>query len=250
MTCVAADGGGDDGRLCVFRSRRTTLLLGVSATFVLTGSLVSALGMPASAEAPEPSTVAVADQAVVADRVSVLERATRTAERVEADRKKRIAAAERKKAIAAAKKKAAAQAAAKAAAERKAKAAAAAKAEAARKASAQRSTRAAVRSVAPSGGSAREIGQRMAAARGWTGEQWTCLNNLWSKESGWNATAGNPSTGAYGIPQALPGSKMGSAGSDWRTNPATQIAWGLGYIGGRYGSPCGAWNAFLSKGWY
>jgi hypothetical protein len=247
MTCVAADGGNDDGRNCVFRSRRTTLLLGVSATFVLTGSLVSAIGMPAQAEFSGSASVALVGPAEVADRMSVLERATRTAERLEAERKKALAEAERKKAIAAKKR---AAAAAKAEAARKARAAAAAKAEAERKAAAQRSARTAVRSIAPSSGSTREIGKRMAAARGWTGAQWTCLNNLWTKESGWRTTAGNPSTGAYGIPQALPGSKMSSAGSDWQSNPATQIAWGLGYIGGRYGSPCGAWNSFLSKGWY
>jgi hypothetical protein len=99
-------------------------------------------------------------------------------------------------------------------------------------------------------GSNQALGKQMAAARGWTGEQWPCLRALWSKESGWRTTADNPSSSAYGIPQALPGSKMSSAGADWRTNPATQIKWGLGYIAGRYGTPCGAWSAFQSKGWY
>ena len=99
-------------------------------------------------------------------------------------------------------------------------------------------------------GSPRSIGQQMAAARGWTGEQWTCLEALWTRESGWNHLAQNPSSGAYGIPQALPGSKMGSAGSDWATNPATQIEWGLGYIADRYGTPCGAWGHSESVGWY
>ncbi|WP_454859960.1 aggregation-promoting factor C-terminal-like domain-containing protein [Promicromonospora soli] len=99
-------------------------------------------------------------------------------------------------------------------------------------------------------GSVKEIGQQMAAARGWTGEEWTCLELLWERESGWNYQAANPSSGAYGIPQALPGSKMGSAGSDWATNPATQIEWGLGYIADRYGTPCGAWGHSESVGWY
>ena len=99
-------------------------------------------------------------------------------------------------------------------------------------------------------GSVKEIGQQMAAARGWTGEEWTCLDLLWQRESGWNYQAANPSSGAYGIPQALPGSKMGSAGSDWATNPATQIEWGLGYIADRYGTPCGAWGHSESVGWY
>lgn len=99
-------------------------------------------------------------------------------------------------------------------------------------------------------GSVKEIGQQLAAARGWTGSEWTCLDLLWQRESGWNPSASNPSSGAYGIPQALPGSKMGSAGSDWATNPATQIEWGLGYIADRYGTPCGAWGHSESVGWY
>ena len=85
---------------------------------------------------------------------------------------------------------------------------------------------------------------------GWGDDQFGCLVSLWNKESGWNYQAYNRSSGAYGIPQALPGSKMGSAGADWQTNPATQIAWGLGYISGRYGSPCGAWSHSQSTGWY
>ncbi|MEU2201490.1 G5 domain-containing protein [Isoptericola sp. NPDC019482] len=99
-------------------------------------------------------------------------------------------------------------------------------------------------------GSTRSIGKQMAAARGWSGSQWTCLESLWTKESGWNASAANPSSGAYGIPQSLPGSKMASAGSDWQTNPATQIEWGLGYIADVYGTPCGAWGHSQSVGWY
>jgi uncharacterized protein YabE (DUF348 family) len=99
-------------------------------------------------------------------------------------------------------------------------------------------------------GSNRQIGQSMAAARGWTGQQWTCLEALWTKESNWNHLAKNPSSGAYGIPQSLPGTKMATAGSDWTTNPATQIKWGLGYIAGRYGTPCAAWGHSQSVGWY
>ncbi|WP_369688387.1 lytic transglycosylase domain-containing protein [Actinomadura macra] len=79
--------------------------------------------------------------------------------------------------------------------------------------------------------------------------QFGCLVNLWNKESHWNTHAANPS-GAYGIPQALPGSKMSSAGPDWQNNATTQIKWGLGYIKNRYGSPCGAWNHSESVGWY
>jgi hypothetical protein len=100
-------------------------------------------------------------------------------------------------------------------------------------------------------GDARGIARQIAAQQyGWGDGEFACLNSLWAKESGWNYRATNPSSGAYGIPQALPGSKMGAYGSDWRTNPATQIKWGLNYIDGRYGSPCSAWSTAQSKGWY
>jgi len=102
----------------------------------------------------------------------------------------------------------------------------------------------------PDPGSAKAIAYGMVQARGWGEDQYNCLVSLWQKESGWNTFAANKSSGAYGIPQALPGSKMGSAGGDWATNPATQITWGLGYITARYGDPCGAYGASQSKGWY
>ncbi|GAA2604314.1 hypothetical protein GCM10010411_43070 [Actinomadura fulvescens] len=99
-------------------------------------------------------------------------------------------------------------------------------------------------------GQAQAIAKSLLPSYGFSGKgQFGCLVELWNKESGWNTHAANPS-GAYGIPQALPGSKMASAGPDWRNNPRTQIKWGLGYIKGRYGTPCGAWSAFRSKGWY
>ena len=79
--------------------------------------------------------------------------------------------------------------------------------------------------------------------------QYGCLDDIWSRESGWRYNAYNAS-GAYGIPQALPGSKMATAGSDWQTNPATQIKWGLGYIKGRYGTPCNAWAFWEGHSWY
>ncbi len=103
--------------------------------------------------------------------------------------------------------------------------------------------------VSYSPGSAQAIAQEMVAARGWSDSEFQCLVTLWNHESGWNVSAANPS-GAYGIPQALPGSKMASAGADWQTNPATQITWGLGYISGRYGTPCGALASWSAKGWY
>ena len=96
----------------------------------------------------------------------------------------------------------------------------------------------------------RDIGQALLAEFGFSSDQFGCLDSLWTRESGWNTYADNPSSSAYGIPQALPGSKMSSAGADWATNPVTQIRWGLGYIQDRYGSPCGAWSHSESYGWY
>jgi len=104
--------------------------------------------------------------------------------------------------------------------------------------------------TAPQTGSNRRIGKRLAEAHGWTGVQWDCLNNLWQKESGWSTRSSNSSGSAWGIPQALPGSKMKSAGSDWRTNPATQITWGIGYIEHRYRFACNAWAHWQSHNWY
>lgn len=97
---------------------------------------------------------------------------------------------------------------------------------------------------------AQALGHQMMLDYGFGEDQWPCLYNLWMRESGWRTTAGNPSSGAYGIPQALPASKMGSVGPDYLTNASTQITWGLGYIKGRYVTPCGAWSSFQSKGWY
>jgi hypothetical protein len=80
--------------------------------------------------------------------------------------------------------------------------------------------------------------------------QWTCFSNIVDHESSWSYTATNASSGAYGLFQALPGSKMSSVGSDWRTNPATQIKWGLNYMDSRYGSPCEAWSFWQANHWY
>jgi hypothetical protein len=104
--------------------------------------------------------------------------------------------------------------------------------------------------VTPDPGTAQAIAYDMVIARGWSDADFGCLVALWNRESGWRVNAFNSGSGAYGIPQALPGSKMASAGADWETNPATQISWGLGYIGGRYGTPCGAWGHSQSTGWY
>jgi hypothetical protein len=94
------------------------------------------------------------------------------------------------------------------------------------------------------------IGCTLMLDAGYGLDQMPCLKNLWTKESGWRTNAGNASSGAYGIPQALPGSKMAVYGADWRTNPATQIKWGLNYVKTKYKTPCGAWSTFQAKGWY
>ena len=99
--------------------------------------------------------------------------------------------------------------------------------------------------VAPAG-EAQQIAHDMIGGYGWGEDQFSCLVSLWNKESGWRVTAANPS-GAYGIPQALPGRTMGAG---WQTDASVQISWGLSYIAGRYGTPCGAWGAWQSKGWY
>jgi len=110
-------------------------------------------------------------------------------------------------------------------------------------------SRTAIPSKGKTSGSPKAIAQSMLAERGWSG-QFSCLNSLWEKESNWNPGAYNASSGATGIPQALPGSKMASAGSDWRTNPATQIEWGLDYISETYGTPCAAWSHSQANNWY
>lgn len=92
--------------------------------------------------------------------------------------------------------------------------------------------------------------QLMASTYGWGGDQFSCLESLWTKESGWNYQAYNADGGATGIPQALPGSKMAAAGADWQSNAATQIAWGLGYISSAYGTPCSAWSHSQAMNWY
>ncbi|MGI4895280.1 MAG: hypothetical protein ACRYF3_09225 [Janthinobacterium lividum] len=96
----------------------------------------------------------------------------------------------------------------------------------------------------------RAVAKLMIAERGWGTEQFSCLDSLWTKESGWDYSADNPTSSAYGIPQALPGVKMASVGADWRTNPVTQITWGLNYIENRYGTPCSAWSHSRSSNWY
>jgi len=150
----------------------------------------------------------------------------------------------------------AAQAAAKASAA-KAAAAKAAEAAAARQAAAKQAASAAqptqtvaTQQAAEPSGSPQQVAEQMLGQFGWPSSQFSCLEPLWERESGWDVTAENPSSGAYGIPQALSGSLMASSGPDWQTDAATQIRWGLTYIQGRYGSPCGAWAHEEADGWY
>ncbi len=98
----------------------------------------------------------------------------------------------------------------------------------------------------------RAVARRLMPAYGFGPSQWGCLNSLWNGESGWRWSATNPSSGAYGIPQSLPASKMATAGPDWLVNPVTQIRWGLSYLKRAYGSPCRAWSMWLSRSphWY
>jgi hypothetical protein len=100
------------------------------------------------------------------------------------------------------------------------------------------------------GGDPRAIAQALLAQEGFSSDEFSCLDALWTKESGWDVHADNPTSSAYGIPQALPGSKMATAGADWADNAATQVRWGLGYIRASYGTPCGAWAHSQSYNWY
>jgi len=96
----------------------------------------------------------------------------------------------------------------------------------------------------------RDLAKALMPQFGMSSSEFGCLDNIWSQESGWNVHAANPSSSAYGIPQALPGSKMASAGPNWQDNAETQIRWGLGYIRDRYGSACAAWSYKQGAGWY
>ena len=109
--------------------------------------------------------------------------------------------------------------------------------------------KAAAATAAPSG-SPQQIAAAMLGSFGWSSSQFSCLDPLWAHESRWSVSAYNAGSGAFGIPQALPGSRMASAGPDWQTDAATQIRWGLEYIKGTYGSPCGAWAHEEATGWY
>lgn len=223
------------------------LKIGTSDTTVSTDSLdAAAVRLAGALDLPAPLIPGITDD-VTAEIASVQGEVAGLQERLD-DAKEAKA-----KAIAKAKAKKKAEAAAKAKAAAEAAAAEAAEAAAAAESSAPVAASA---SPVPSGSggmsaaAAKATAKQMASAKGWGADQYSCLVSLWDKESGWNYKAYNASSGAYGIPQALPGSKMASAGADWQTNAATQISWGFGYISGRYGNPCGAWSHSQSVGWY
>lgn len=192
---------------------------------------------------PATTEDAAADTAQVKKATSAL------LDRLEKAEKKKAAEIAAKKA-AAAKKKAEEEAAARAAEE----AAAASESSSSSSSSGSSGSSSGGGSAASSGDNsvagAKATARALVADRGWSSDQFSCLEKLWQKESGWNYRAYNSSSGAYGIPQALPGSKMASAGSNWKSSAATQIRWGLSYIDGRYGTPCGAWDHSKSYGWY
>ncbi|GAA2783427.1 aggregation-promoting factor C-terminal-like domain-containing protein [Streptomyces showdoensis] len=126
------------------------------------------------------------------------------------------------------------------------------KAEQERKDEAERASRSALRDASSfSAQGSYSVSEVKAMARQMIpADQFQCFSNIVDHESSWNYRATNASSGAYGLVQALPGSKMSSAGADWQTNPATQIKWGLSYMDGRYGSPCGAWSFWQANRWY
>jgi len=246
----------------VARSRRSQVARVAGAAVALSLLAVGALDLVTTragdgaiglVAAPPPTLPPQAALEAVAYRADAGDLSTHRAEvadaRPQADAAAARAAAEAARVAA----QAAADAATKAAAEAAAKAAAdAAAAEAQRQAAADQAARDAQRqSVATTAKQDSKAAARaMLAEFGFADSQFSCLSSLWTRESNWLYTATNPSSGAYGIPQSLPASKMASAGADYRTNPVTQIRWGLGYIKQVYGTPCGAWAHSQSTGWY
>ncbi len=190
----------------------------------------------------------------MADSVSELFVADKLEKKISDEKKEEELIAEeeaaRKRAEEEAAKKAAEEEAARKAAEEEA-ARKAAEEEAARKAAEEEAARRARSSASQSVAALQDYAHNLVIyGYGWSEDDFTALVNLWNRESGWKVTAGNPYSGAYGIPQSLPGNKMATEGADWATNGETQIRWGLKYILNTYGSPSGAWAHFLQKNWY
>ncbi|SFS03815.1 hypothetical protein SAMN04487846_1709 [Microbacterium sp. cf046] len=238
---VAAKTAIEDAATVATDIQASGLDVGVTVTKVDTSDLQSAVRRLARAELLPAMLVAAFSDDVTSEIASVNADVNGLRGRLDA------AIALKAQQEAAAKAQREAEAAAAAAAAEAAAAAAAAEAEAAEASSSPSPVFA---GPGTSAGEAQAIARGMLASYGWGDDQFPCLVALWDRESGWNSQAYNSSSGAYGIPQALPGDKMASAGADWQTNAATQISWGLGYIAGRYGNPCGAWSHSEANGWY
>ncbi|RKT19251.1 transglycosylase-like protein with SLT domain [Streptomyces sp. 1114.5] len=217
-------------------ARRNSLITGI-ATLVVASAATAALAIPQAGntiEAAAPAAAVSVDGKPAADQAR--------ADTAAADQQ--AAQDAQAKADADAATQAAAQAAAQAQAEAEAKVQADAKAKADADAAASRSQQRQNLATTYSG-TPQQIAAQIVPAG-----QLQCFSNIVFHESSWNPLAVNASSGAYGLVQALPGSKMASAGADWRTNPATQIKWGLDYMNSRYGSPCAAWSFWQAHHWY
>jgi hypothetical protein len=206
------------------------------------GGEASAIAVPAPVIAiSAPAPAAVGDQ-LAAERAAAKARSSRQAARAQLVAAKQ--ATKRAKSLGLETKAIAEQQ-----AKIKAELAAAAKKAAEEKAALERALR--NRGYEPGVTDPKEIARQILKNKyGYGSGQFNCFNNIIMRESMWKINATNPSSGAYGIPQALPGSKMATIASDWRTNPATQIIWGIEYMKDRYGSPCGAWSFKSAHGWY
>jgi len=239
----------------------TTAIVGLSSP---SGQRVAVaervLATPAASA--DPAAVSAADLAAAAARAELKQAAERSAERARLAKTAAKLASRRVKALTRHGKSVAAEEArlkaakARAAAER-ARARAEALKEAAERARAEaeaaeaRRKAMANRGYLPGTTDPRDIARQILQNKyGYGAGQFACFDNIISRESRWNVHATNPSSGAYGLAQALPGSKMASIASDWRTNPATQIIWGMQYMDNRYGSPCEAWSFWQAHSWY
>jgi hypothetical protein len=212
--------------------------ISVRGMAVASATAVTAVGAVVGVASGDSKPTQVSD---VAGATLLDEIPTGTSAQVVSDNIARLSDAQQSAAVASAQKAAAEAARAKVADAAHAKAEQHAKQQAASRAAAQRATL-----VSYSPGSV----QALAASIIGNTTQFQCFSQIVTRESGWNYRATNASSGAYGLVQALPGSKMASVGADWRTNPATQIRWGLNYMNSRYGSPCGAWSFWQAHSWY
>jgi hypothetical protein len=225
------------------RSRAITLA--TAGTLALATAISLAATLPGTSS-PAAASADAAYQSTTSQQATAQPSANGVAQAVMFARMRSIEAARHQQELTAQKATKAAEAKASAAKAAAAKAAAAkSSAQAAKKARPAQQAAA----TTPSG-SPEQVAERMLSQFGWSSSQFSCLQPLWEHESGWSMTAENPSSGAYGIPQALPAAQMASAGVDWQTSATTQIRWGLTYIQGRYGSPCGAWAHEEADNWY